>query len=216
VGRELERLTVFDIKNHENLESVCKTLRGFIEQHHQIYDLPVLGEYWENLLSKSLRSLNIENDWTPDLNHVQGVDLIIDKGLRVSCKTGQVTGQRKNNLKFSGSRMTKHLSLKEKLCFLSEKRDDVYMLLSRSKKEWEAGEKKYYFIAFPSNMLQYSNMEWKDTFKKRGKNRGTKNGHRASSETIDASISFAMSHQLWTIIKDFKDNENIFVKEISV
>ena len=207
---------MFDIKNSKDLESVCKTLKGFIEQHHEIYDLPVLGEYWENLLSKSLNSLNIKNDWTPDLNHAQGVDLVIDKGLRVSCKTGQVVGREKSNLKFSGSRMTKHLSLKEKLNFLSEKRDDVYMLLSRSKKEWAEGEKKYYFIAFPSNMLQYGNMKWKDTFATRGKNKGTVNGHKASSEGLDASVSFAMSHQLWTTIKDFKDNKNIFVREISV
>ena len=114
------------------------------------------------------------------------------------------------------NKKTKYKTLEDKLNYLSIKKEDVYMLLSRSKKDWDKGERKYSFIAFPSDILQYSSMNWVDTFTTRGNNIGKLNGHKASNEVLDANISFSCSHQLWTKIKDFKDNKNIFIKEISV
>ena len=207
---------MFSINNENKLNQLCDTIASVVMSHHKIYDLPVLGEYWENVLSKSLKANGINNDWTPDLNHVQGLDMIIEDQLRVSCKSGQIMGKGQNDLKFSGSRMTKYKTLEDKLNYLSIKKEDVYMLLSRSKKDWDKGERKYSFIAFPSDILQYSSMNWVDTFTKRGNNIGKLNGHKASNEVLDANISFSCSHQLWTKIKDFKDNKNIFIKEISV
>ena len=211
-----ERLTMFDIKDRVGLEKICGNIKHYLWQHHKIYDLPVQSEYWENLLAKALNSCNIENSWTPDLNHKQGLDMVIENALRVSCKTGQIIGGAQNNLSFSGSRMTKHKTLQDKLNFLSNKRDDVYMLLSRSKEEWENGQKKYYFIVFPSDMLQYEKMNWIDTVAIRGKSKGELSGHKASSKVFDATIRYPMSHQLWTVIKNYKDNEEVFVREISV
>ena len=207
---------MFSINNENKLNQLCDTITSVVTSHHKIYDLPVLGEYWENVLSKSLKANGIDNDWTPDLNHVQGLDMIIEDKLRVSCKSGQIMGKEQNDLKFSGSRMTKYKTLEDKLNYLSVKKEDVYMLLSRSKKDWDKGERKYSFIAFPSDILQYNSMNWVDTFATKGSNAGKLNGHKASNEVLDANISFSCSHQLWTKIKDFKDNKNIFIKEISV
>ena len=207
---------MFSINNKEKLNQICNTIEDIIKAHHNIYDLPVLAEYWENVLSRSLRANGINNDWTPDLNHAQGLDMIIEDKLRVSCKSGQILGRKQNVLKISGSRMTKHKTLQEKLDYLADKKEDVYMCLSRSKKDWNKGKRKYSFVVFPSDILQYSSMNWVDTFVTKGPNKGMLNGHKASNEALDATISFSCSHQLWTKIKDFKDNENIFIKEISV
>ena len=207
---------MFSINDEDKLSQLCDTIKDVVSSHHKIYDLPVLGEYWENVLSKSLRANGINNDWTPDLNHVQGLDMIVEGNLRISCKSGQIMGRQQSDLKFSGSRMTKYETLQDKLDYLSDKKEDIYMLLSRSKRDWNKGERKYSFIAFPSDILQYGTLNWVDTFATRGNNIGKLNGHKASNEVLDANISFSCSHQLWTKIKDFKDNKNIFIKEISV
>ena len=207
---------MFSINDEDKLSQLCDTIKDVVSSHHKIYDLPVLGEYWENVLSKSLKANGINNDWTPDLNHVQGLDMIVEGNLRISCKSGQIMGRQQSDLKFSGSRMTKYETLQDKLDYLSDKKEDIYMLLSRSKRDWNKGERKYSFIAFPSDILQYSTLDWVDTFATRGNNKGKLNGYKASNEVLDANISFSCSHQLWTKIKDFKDNKNIFIKDISV
>ena len=198
----------------KKLEQLSGEIKGSLLRHHQLYCLPVKGELWENVLANCLKSVGVPNDWRPDFNHIQGLDMTLDQGSeRISCKSGSIV---KENLEFSGSRMTKHLTLKEKLSFMSDKKEDVYMLLSRNNKLWAAGERKYYFIAFPSSLLNYSDLSWSDTIGTRGAYKGKVNGHLGTSAQISAKIQFSMSHQLWTTIKNFKKDANIFVREIPI
>ena len=200
------------LNNRTKLLEVTSNIADILKMHHKIYDLPVKAELWENVLSNALAKSSIPNDWKPDFNHVQGVDMCLDdSGERISCKSGAIVD---TDLEFSGSRMTKYPTLESKLDFLSKKLDDAYMLLSRDKKEWESGLKKYYFIAFSSDMLDYSSLQWQNNFYKRGAKRGQINGHSGLSEAIEANIHHSMSHQIWTKILNFKNNKEIFVKEI--
>ena len=176
--------------------------------------MPVKGELWENVLANCLKSVGIANDWRPDFNHIQGLDMTLEgDSERISCKSGSILN---GDLEFSGSRMTKHLTLEDKLVFMMDKKEDTYMLLSRNNKLWASGQKKYYFIAFPSSLLDYADLEWSDTTGTRGAYKGKINGHIGTSSQITAKIQFSMSHQLWTTIKNFNKDDNIFVREITV
>ena len=202
------------LNNTEKLDDVYDKIVNLLETHHEIYDLPVKAELWENILSKALDQSGLSNDWRPDFNHAQGVDMsLLPSGERISCKSGAIEEE---NLKFSGSRMTKHISLDDKLDFLSDKKDDVYMLLSRDKREWINGDHKYYFIAFPSDMLDYNSLVWENTIGQRGKYQNEINGHVGLSDAVSAKIEFSMSHQIWTTIKNFRKNPAVFVREIFV
>ncbi len=202
------------LNNGKDLELLVEEISKSLDRHHQIYSLPVKAELWENILSNCLNEIGINNDWRPDFNHAQGLDMKIDDtGERISCKSGSIV---KEDLEFSGSRMTKYLTLVEKLDFLSDKNEDIYMLLSRDVKNWSVDNKKYSFIAFPSKLLNYSELSWKDTIGVRGGYKDKVNGHIGYSDNMKAKIQYSMSHQVWTTILDYKDNEDVFVREISL
>ena len=112
------------LNEKERLESLIEEVARSLRMHHSIYSLPVKAELWENILSNCLKKIGVGNDWTPNFNHVQGLDMTTtEEGERISCKSGSII---KENLEFSGSRMTKHATLAEKLVFLQDKKEDIY------------------------------------------------------------------------------------------
>lgn len=202
------------LQSKKKLEQLSREIKNSLIKHHQLYCLPVKGELWENVLANCLKSIDAPNDWRPDFNHAPGLDMTLEENSeRISCKSGSIV---KEDLEFSGSRMTKHLTLEDKLTFMSDKKEDTYMLLSRNNKSWTDGDRKYYFIAFPSSLLNYNDLNWSDTVGTRGAYKGKVNGHLGTSSHISAKIQFSMSHQLWTTIRDFKKDTNIFVREIPI
>ena len=39
-------------------------------------------------------------------------------------------------------------------------------MLGRNKKEWDNGIKRYYLLIFNSDKIDYTNLDWKETFNK--------------------------------------------------
>lgn len=169
-----------------------KTITNRIISHHELYDLPVFGELWEEILHKSFIDIGEESEWEANRSHSIGKDIVHNNHGRISCKSG-VLNIKKGTLKLNGSRTTKHETIKAKIDFLSEKQDDVYYCLSRNKSDWDKNIKKYYLFVFPSSLLDFQNQTWIETFSKKQ----TVSGWKCNSTKYNAQISKALSDQLW-------------------
>ena len=97
-----------------------------LQKHHALYSGQCKAEYWEENLCYALNQAGFGSDWTADFNHKVGVDQMTDDGIRISNKGGNVD---KDMLTISGSRLTKHKTIEDKLDFLSDKKED-YVFLS--------------------------------------------------------------------------------------
>jgi len=196
-------------------EDLVEAITDRVKLHHELYTSPVKDDLWEEVLHRSLADLGISTDWQADENHGSGKDMTTEHGERISCKSGQLKTRRGvKNLTISGSRLTKHATLKDKVKFISDKKEDVYCLLSR-----EVGDKtgeNYKFIIFPSGILNYGDIDWQETYGIRGKMKGKVNGYSADSDLLECKIQKSMSDQLWTTIKDIDNNENILVYDIEM
>ena len=179
-------------------ESLVPIITHYLEKHHELYSGQCKAEYWEELLSKALKDAGFGSNWKPDYNHKSGVDQTTDDGLRISNKSGTI----KNDIvKISGSRLQEHKTLQDKLNFLSVKKEDYILCLSTDKKEWERGNKFYYFIVIDSDKLNYHEQEWKEKFGQRDYNREKVVGWKCICENYSADINISMSDQLWTDVK---------------
>lgn len=158
-----------------------------IETHHTLYDTPVSGILWEEILFKSFLELKRckPNAWSSG-SHRVGADIInVKKWGDISCKSGVLAN---NRLKFSGSRTTQYKTIEEKVEFFSTKKEDNYFCLSRNPRDWEVGKKIYYFCFFPH--IEYGKLDWET-------NSG---GWGAVNESMSCTINKSMSDQLWTDI----------------
>lgn len=181
-------------------ESLSPVIRKYLKKHHEIYSGQCKAEMWEEICCKSLIESGFGSDWKPDFNHTVGVDQITDSGIRISNKGGKITDDN-SSVSFSGSRLTKHKTLEEKLKFLSENHQDYIFCLATNNKEWKVGLPRYYFIVIDSLKLDYHNQEWVETYGQRKDNKGNKTGFSCEHEHFNAKISNSMSHQLWTKVK---------------
>jgi hypothetical protein len=179
-------------------ESLVPIITHYLEKHHELYSGQCKAEYWEELLSKALKDAGFGSNWKPDSNHKSGVDQTTDDGLRISNKSGSI---RNDVVNISGSRLTEHKTLQDKLNFLSVKKEDYILCLSTDKKEWERGNKFYYFIVIDSDKLNYHEQEWKEKFGQRDYNREKVVGWKCICENYSADINISMSDQLWTDVK---------------
>lgn len=174
----------------------------FIEQrqtkHHELYSSRCKAEYVEENLSNALKEAGFGSNWKPDFNHKPGIDQTTDNGIRIGNKSGTIE---KDVIKFSGSRLTKHVTLQKKLDFLSIKQEDYIFCLATKKNEWEKGIKKYYFIVIDSKVLNYHQQTWEETYGIKGRLKGKVNGWKCSCEKYYATITKSMSDQLWTTLK---------------
>jgi hypothetical protein len=193
-------------------EQVQKTLR----EYHTILSSQPKAEILEELLVKSLHRAGMETDWEPDFNHKVGKDLrLLSTGERISIKTGKITVRKKRpdrDLTISGSRLTSHDTLKEKIKFISNKKEDSYMLLTPSP-ESTLGNRCYELVSFSTDVLNYDEATW---LPKLGRDNFTQTGFLADTKAYSASITSKMSDQLWTQIKDYENNPDIFYCKISV
>jgi len=178
-------------------ESLVAHIKERLTKHHEIYSGQCKAEYWEENLAYSLRQAGFGSDWKPDFNHKSGVDQTTDDGTRISNKGGQVS---RDTVEISGSRLTKHKTIEDKLNFLSNKKEDYIFCLGTEKEEWEDGKKIYYFIVIDSNKLNYKEQEWKELIGQRGALKGKVSGWKCIYEDYYAKIQKSMSDQLWTIV----------------
>jgi hypothetical protein len=193
-----------------------ETLVNYIEQrlieHHKLYQSMCKAEYWEENFSWALNESGFGSDWKPDFSHKIGEDQkTLLNNVSISNKSGTLN---KNSILISGSRLTKHKTLEEKLNFLSEKKEDYIACLATNKKEWKSEIKKYYFAIVNSDRLNYANQIWEETYGCRNNAKGKLTGWKCSSEKFCATIIRSNSDQLWTDIhlSTFDEIHEILIK----
>jgi hypothetical protein len=168
-----------------------------LELHHQLYSGQCKAELWEEKSAWALRQAGFGSDWKPDFNHAVGVDQHTDSGVAISNKGGKMNA---NNtlMTISGSRLTKHKTIQEKLEFLKSKPEQLVFCLATNNKEWQQDLKRYYFVVVDAKKLDYHNQEWVPTYPQKGGD--TPNGYKCDAGKFRAKISKSMSDQIWTDI----------------
>lgn len=179
-------------------ESLVPHIKERLTKHHELYSGQCKAEYWEENLSYALKQAGFGSNWKPDFNHTSGVDQTTDDGTRISNKGGKVSA---DVVEISGSRLTKHKTIEDKLSFLSVKKEDYIFCLGTEKEEWEAGKKIYYFIVIDSNKLNYHEQQWTELISQRGTYKDKVSGWQCVTEYYTAKIQKSMSDQLWTSIR---------------
>lgn len=171
------------------MDRLAEKITQKIKIHHSIYNLPIFGELWEEILHNSFIDLGQLSYWKPNRSHGVGKDITHEKYGKISCKSG-IYHIKNNTLMISGSRTSKHKTLEDKLKFLSQDHEDHYFCLARNKKEWELGKKQYYFFQFDSMKIDYSKQNWIPT----------NNGWKFDNCDFSGKILASASGQVWTTI----------------
>ena len=174
-------------------------IKEYLEKHHELYSGKCKGEMWEEICAKSLKLAGFGTDWEPDFNHAVRIDQRTADGFAISNKSGTLSSDGKT-LEISGSRLTKHNTLTEKVNYISAKLDDAIFCLASKKEDWKENKKVYYFVVVDSGKLIYNAVQWDEVFGKKGKNTGKVVGYKCACDDFTASISNSMSDQLWTNI----------------
>lgn len=183
-----------------NFKNLVPHLTVLLTQHHSLYSGKCKSENWEELCSKALILSGLGSDWKPNANHNVGKDQMTNCGLRISNKSGKLNKEN-TILEISGSRLTSHKTLEEKLKFLSHKHEDFILCLASKDEDWNIGKKIYYFIIIDSKNLNYEEAIWEDMISTRSKNIGKITGHKCKGVGFSAKILNTMSHQIWTKIE---------------
>tara|TARA_R100001163_G_C5062908_1_gene200075 strand:- start:1551 stop:2126 length:576 start_codon:yes stop_codon:yes gene_type:complete len=172
-----------------NLDKVIERFTSKVYKYHELFRFPLKGELHEDLWAQSIEEAEeIQVPWAGG-SHSTGADVIVEgyTNARYQNKGGEYNPE-SNTLTWSGSRSTKHATLEAKLHFFDEDKYDNYVFLSRNKKEWKDGIKKYYLFIVDAKKFNYSSLKWNTTSA----------GWAGHSENINASITRSMSDQLWT------------------
>ena len=174
-------------------KDIVKKIEEKINLHHQLYRFPVKAELWEDIFDQCINGM--DSNWNVG-GHDVGTDVVSEAdGTNYQNKSGDIN-HKKGSITWSGHRTTSHETIKDKINFISKKHCDTYIMLGRNKGEWKKGIRKYYLIQFDSSLIDYSKLNWIETFSKKGKLTGWvgKNNNLPYS----AKISISMSEQLWT------------------
>lgn len=202
--------------DQKRLDNLKKQVKVVLNEYHNILSSQPKAEILEELLVKSLHRAGMQTDWKPDFNHKVGKDLkVLSTGERISIKTGKITARKTRadrDLTISGSRLTSHTTLEDKLKFISDKKEDSYMLLTLSP-ESTLINRCYELVIFDTKVLNYSTAPWLPKF---GRDNFTQTGFEAQTKAYSAKITHSMSDQLWTQLKDYENNPDIFYCKISV
>ena len=181
-----------------NVANLIPAIQGKLALHHSLYSAPCKAELWEELCSKALTDVNIGSDWLPDFNHRVGTDQTTACGIQISNKAGAIT---RDGLLISGSRLTRHKTLREKLLFVSQKSEDFIFSLATDKSEWARGHRRYYFCVIDSKIFNFYDELWMGSYGEKGAHKGELVGWFCETAKYSAKISRAMSDQLWTTVK---------------
>ena len=164
--------------------------------HHHLYKTPIKGVLWEEIFAQSVIATGGHSDWQPNNSHEAGKDQSVIIGdlnnLRISNKSGYYTIS-SNSLKISGSRTTTYSTIEEKVEYISDKKEDVYVCLATSSLK---KDDNYYIFWFDTNILDYGNQVWVETIGKQGEHSGWK----CECNRYRAWINKSLSDQLWTHI----------------
>jgi hypothetical protein len=183
------------VKNSEFIDNLISRIKGY---HGSQMRVEIEGKHWEDIFDSILCIINrLESTWKPGGHHI-GFDVVCGKyGTRYQNKSGsiRVIGG-VATVTWSGHRTTKYPTIGEKVAFISEKHCDEFVFLARNKREWSNGELAYYFINFDSSLIDYSLLEWTETYSKSGKLTGW--AGKSDKVPYTAKISLSMSAQLWT------------------
>lgn len=172
---------------------ILKKIEEKLKLHHSLYRFPVKAELWEDIFDQCINGN--DSNWNAG-GHDIGTDVICESaGTKYQNKSGNIN-QKKGTIIWSGHRTTSHKTIKEKINFISKKHCDEYIMLGRNKKEWDNGNKSYYVINFDSSLIDYSKLNWSETYSKKGKLTGWVG--RNDKLPYSAKISLSMSDQLWT------------------
>lgn len=174
---------------------LVKLLTDKIKQHHQLYRFPVKGELWEDIFDQCINMSSVNGSNWLGGGHDVGTDVTnTTSGIRYQLKGGMLNFK-KNLVKWSGHRTTSYNTIEEKLNFINKDHCDMYVLLSRCKREWDKGTRVYYLMMFDSSLLTYDKLSWVETFSKKQTLSGWKGN---GSNNLAADIYVSMSGQLWT------------------
>ena len=165
-----------------------------ITQHHKLYRFPVKAELWEDIFDQVING--IDSEWEGG-GHSTGADVISEgeDKTRYQNKSGDIN-YNKNIIKWNGHRTTSHKTIEEKLNFISLPHCDKYVMLGRNKKDWKKGVKKYWYIEFDSNKIDYTKLNWIEKYSRKG----NLTGWVGTNEELpySAVINISQSDQLWT------------------
>jgi hypothetical protein len=184
--------------NQLNNPSFVDKVKRQLNLYRDLLKAPVKAEAWEEFFANGLTvATGVESIWIPGGHH-PGYDVICGlTGCRTQNKSGSIS--MKNGiptLEWSGHRTTKFLTIDEKLEFICQDHCDEYMMLARDKSEWDNGIMVYNVIRIPSSLIDYSLLEWNETYSKSGKLTGW--AGKSDKVPYTAKISLSMSAQLWT------------------
>lgn len=153
-----------------------------INLHHSIYNTPIDGIYFEEIINNGLLKLGIETDWNPlDKSHKQGVDVC-----GYSLKTCRLKA---NKFSITSFRTTSQKTLDDKLKYINNISDgiDGYVVCIKefSKK---TGDLKYFIYQFDHGVdfLDINNYQFEEC----------SSGYVGKFGNCVARITFSMSHQL--------------------
>jgi hypothetical protein len=180
-------------------KDLLKKIKNKLEKHHELYRFPCKAEQWEDIFDQCINSSS--SNWKGG-GHGVGADVISENNnifeinSRIQNKSGEIDFI-KRTLKWNGHRTTKHITLKDKINFISSNHYDYYVMLARDKKDWKRGNKIYYLIIFKSSKIDYSSLDWSEKYGKNNKLSGWKGN---GNPNYFAEIHKSMSDQLWTTL----------------
>ena len=119
-------------------ESLVPYIKDRLTKHHELYSGQCKAEYWEENCAYALRQAGFGSDWSPDFNHGVGVDQTTGDGIRISNKGGKVL-EDLSEMTISGSRLTKHKTISDKLEFLKTKHEDYILCLATNNDDLSIG-----------------------------------------------------------------------------
>lgn len=141
--------------------------------------LPVRAEVFEHIIYNCLFKVGFTDDdirWKPG-SHKTGGDLYVND-VHVQCKGGTLSNTK---LIISGQRTTSFNTIEEKINFLSDKKEDVYLCLAKTKTH-------YKLLSFDSSVVDFGKSdEWVCT----------NAGWEYSRKGVQIKIVRNMSDQVW-------------------
>ena len=168
------------------VSKMAPPFKNRLMSHHELYSLPVKGEYFEESLSHALAEAGHKTDWEPNFSHKVGEDMCligVSQG-RISCKSGTKDAK---NVKISGSRSESYKTVEEKVNHFSADHDDVCFMLSKNK----PFNKVYTLLVYRSSVFKPNLLTWREHEK----------GNQWFGEgDFSATIGKSMSSQLWTTL----------------
>lgn len=181
-----------------DMQTLIPAVKENLVLHHSLYRGACKGEFWEDLCSKALIDAKIGSDWKPDYNHKVGKDQTTALGLQISNKSGTIKGDK---VEISGSRLTTHKTLREKLLFITQKSSDYIFSLATDKAEWAKGHRRYYLCVIDSAIFNFYEDLWGEKYGVKDACEGQLTGWFCETAKYKAEIKRGLSDQLWTTVK---------------